>query len=128
MSTDNNTLSLCANCGKGEESSDSLKKCGTCKMVTYCMLSVKKPTGHNMKKECRKHVAKLHNDALFTQPPPLDECPICFLRVPILNLGKRYQTCCGKVICSGCIHAGAWWVQINCVHFADLLQLLQTTR
>jgi len=25
--------------------------------------------------------------------------------MPYLNTGYRYQSCCGKVICSGCIHA-----------------------
>jgi len=47
----------------------------------------------------------LSNQALFEQPPPEHgDCPICFLRIPTLESGYRYQTCCGKIICSGCIH------------------------
>ena len=42
---------------------------------------------------------------LFKQPPPLEDCPICFLRLPTLDTGRRYKSCCGKDICSGCIHA-----------------------
>ena len=42
---------------------------------------------------------------LFKQPPPLEDCPICFLRLPTLYTGRRYKSCCGKDICSGCIHA-----------------------
>ena len=48
---------------------------------------------------------KLHDEALFKQPPREEDCPICFLRVPILASGKRYNACCGKMICSGCIYA-----------------------
>ena len=42
---------------------------------------------------------------LFKQPPPKEDCPICFLPLPSLMTGRKYQTCCGKIICSGCIHA-----------------------
>ena len=41
----NNTLLTCANCGNGEESSDSLKKCGTCKMVKYEKIEMVVPYG-----------------------------------------------------------------------------------
>lgn len=34
-----------------------------------------------------------------------EECPICFLRIPYMQTGSKYKTCCGKVICSGCIYA-----------------------
>ena len=38
------------------------------------------------------------NLALFAQPPPEHrDCPICFLRIPTLESGYRYKSCCGKV-------------------------------
>ena len=46
-----------------------------------------------------------HEESLFKQPPPNEDCPICFLTLPSLRTGRKYQTCCGKIICSGCIHA-----------------------
>ena len=36
-----------------------------------------------------------------------EDCPICFLRLPSLHTGYKYMLCCGKVICSGCVHANA---------------------
>ena len=104
MSTDSNTLPLCANCGKGEEESISLKACTGCKMVKYCSRDCQKAHRSQHKKECRKRAAELHDEALFRQPPPREDCPICFLRLPSLETGRRYQSCCGKIICSGCIH------------------------
>ena len=47
------------------------------------------------------------DDDLFKQPPQNEDCPICFLRLPTLDTGRRYKSCCGKIICSGCIYAGA---------------------
>ena len=43
--------------------------------------------------------------ALFQQPPLNEDCPICFLTIPSMSTGSKYKTCCGKIICSGCIHA-----------------------
>ena len=108
MSLDDNDellLSTCANCGKGEEESGHLKKCGACMSVRYCSAACQKAHRLQHKKECRKRAAELHDEALFKQPPQKEECPICFLTLPSLHWGKRYQACCGKVICSGCIHA-----------------------
>jgi len=107
MSTDNND-NMCANCGKGEEGSVSLKACGACTSIRYCSNDCHCQKAHRSqhKKECRKRAAELHEEALFKQPPPRGDCPICFLRVPSLYTGQRYMTCCGKIICSGCIHAG----------------------
>ena len=45
------------------------------------------------------------DNALFKQPPLGEDCPICFLTLPSLMTGRKYETCCGKIICSGCIHA-----------------------
>ena len=103
MSTDNNDM--CANCGKGEEESAALKNCVACKMVKYCSRDCQKAHRSQHKKECRKRAAELRDEALFKQPPLAEDCPICFLRLPLLETGYRYQSCCGKIICSGCIHA-----------------------
>jgi len=49
---------------------------------------------------------KISDEELFKQPPPLyEDCPICFERMPILPTGSNHYACCGKIICSGCIHA-----------------------
>ena len=44
---------------------------------------------------------KEHDEKLFKQPPPNDDCPICFIQQPTLKSGTKYNDCCGKVICSG---------------------------
>ena len=44
----------------------------------------------------------ISDDELFKQPPPNEDCPICLLRLPQLELGSTYYPCCGKLICSGC--------------------------
>ena len=46
----------------------------------------------------------ISDEELFKQPPPKEDCPICFLRMPALETGYKYKACCGKAICSGCIH------------------------
>ena len=114
-STDIDT-SLCANCGK----EGATNTCNKCKMVKYCNAVCKKKHKSKHKKDCEEHrrcaaelheeemkrAAELHDEQLFKQPPMIDDdCPICFVRLPLLITGKRYQSCCGKVICSGCIHA-----------------------
>ena len=103
MNIDNNYI--CASCGKGEEESVSLKKCGACKMVKYCSGDCQKAHRSQHKNECRKRATELHDEALFKQPPQKEDCPICFLRLPTLVTGRKYNSCCGKIICSGCIHA-----------------------
>ena len=104
-STNNNNMSVCASCGKGEEESIGLKKCSGCMSIRYCSAACQQAHRSQHKKECRKRAAELHDEALFKQPPKDDDCPICFLTLPLLCTGKTYMTCCGKVICSGCIHA-----------------------
>ena len=111
-------LEVCANCGK--EGSD-LNICNKCKAATYCNAACKKKHRSKHKKDCEKRVAELreeelerkrrsaelHDIELFKQPPLPDDCPICMLPLPSLLTGKRYKSCCGKDICSGCIHAVA---------------------
>jgi len=97
--------------------------CNKCKMVKYCNAACKKKHRHKHKKQCEEYLrlaaeraAKLHDEMLFKQPPPTEEdCPICFLRIPTLHTGSTYKSCCGKVICSGCIHAPLYDNQGNIV-------------
>ena len=57
---------------------------------------------------------KISDEELFKQPPSLfGDCPICFERIPTLHTGSKYKTCCGKVICSGCVHAPVYDNQGN---------------
>ena len=79
----------------------------------YCNAACKKRHRHKHKKDCKEHLkqaaeraAKLHDEQLFKQPPPqFEDCPICFLRMPYLDSGRTYMSCCGKVLCTGCIYA-----------------------
>ena len=102
--------SICANCGK--VGSNVTNTCNKCKSVKYCNAACKKKHRHKHKKDCEEHqrlaaehAAKLQDEALFRQPPPVDDCPICFQRMPSIPTGSRYKSCCGKLICSGCIYA-----------------------
>ena len=37
---------------------------------------------------------EISDEDLFKQPPPEEDCPICFLRLPFLDpTGKKYSTC-----------------------------------
>ena len=111
MSTEDNSKNdissdICANCGKGEESTGSLKACTACKLVKYCNRECQIAHRSQHKKACRKRAKELHDENLFKQPPPEHgDCPICFLRLPTLDTGRRHMACCGKVICSGCAYA-----------------------
>ena len=104
-SIDNDIISLCANCGKGEESAGDLKSCTACKMVKYCNRDCQIAHRSQHKKACKKRAAELHDEKLFKQPPPAEDCPICMLLLPSLVTGSKYSACCGKRICSGCIYA-----------------------
>lgn len=98
-----NTAERCANCGK---EGGNLKACAACKLVKYCSRDCQIAHRKLHKKECRKRAAELRDIELFKHPPLLKEdCQICFLRVPNVKFGGRYKSCCGKTICSGCIHA-----------------------
>ena len=118
MSTNDNNVSVCSNCGK--EGGDINNICNKCNQVRYCNAACKKKHRHKHKKECEEYVrlaaeraAELHDKELFKQPPPLDDCPICFVQLPIVDTGRRYQSCCGKTICSGCSYAPVYDNQGN---------------
>ncbi|KAL7553304.1 hypothetical protein ACHAWF_016577, partial [Thalassiosira exigua] len=102
---------ICANCGKGngkgEEENVNLKACTACKMVKYCNRDCQIAHRPQHKKACKKRVTELHDEALFRQPPQNEDCPICYLPLPLVanNIGVSFKTCCGKRLCNGCIHA-----------------------
>ena len=101
---DDNIVSICANCGK--EGTDINNICNKCKQVKYCNAACKKKHRSKHKKHCERYLAELHDKELFKQPPPAEEdCPICFIRMPTFHTGSTYKSCCGKTICSGCVHA-----------------------
>ena len=110
----------CANCGKEGDNINNI--CNKCKQVKYCNAACKKKHRHKHKKECDEHqrlaakrAAELHDEKLFKQPPPEEDCPICFVRLPLHQKGSKYMACCGKKICSGCIHAPVYDNQGNIV-------------
>ena len=74
-------------------------------MVKYCNAACKKKHRSKHKKACERRVAELHDEALFKEHPPTDDCPICFLPLPIDGIQTMFQSCCGKLICCGCIYA-----------------------
>ena len=43
----------------------------------------------------------MHDEKLFEDPPPPEDCPICFLPLPGTNK-YCFRPCCGKIICDGC--------------------------
>ena len=113
MSTADDDVIVCANCGK--KGSDVTNICNKCKSVMYCNAVCKKKHRQKHKKECERRVSELHDEELFKQPPPKDDCPICFIRLPSLQSGSKYMSCCGKTICSGCCHAPVYDNQGNIV-------------
>jgi len=91
-------------CGKGEDTSCNLKACTACKMVKYCNRECQIAHRPQHKKECKKRAKELHDEKLFKQVET-EDCPICLLRMPFLPTGRKYMSCCGKEICSGCTYA-----------------------
>ena len=91
--------SICAACGKRDN--NEMNICNRCKMVKYCNAACKKKHRSKHKKKCDRRVAELYDEQLFKEVEA-EECPICFLP---LSGQRAFQTCCGKVICSGCMYA-----------------------
>ena len=95
-------VDACANCGKeGEEA--SMNACNKCDLVVYCNVLCKKRHRSKHKKKCEKRVAELYDKKLFKEPPPPEDCPICFLPLPLDAYKVIYKSCCGKDICNGCV-------------------------
>ena len=100
--TDN--ITSCAACGN-EGDSESMNTCNKCKMVHYCNAACKKKHKSKHKKKCDRRVAELYDEALFKEPPPREDCPICMLPLPLYVGQTEFKSCCGKSICGGCTYA-----------------------
>ena len=68
----------CAECGKEEGGVSSLKACTSCKLVKYCDATCQRNHWKKHKKQCKQRAAELRDEALFKDPPPKEDCPICF--------------------------------------------------
>ena len=77
---DDASARCCAECGK--EGSVSLKTCKACMSVRYCNASCQRKHWPKHKVPCKERAAKLRDEVLFKDPPPKEECPICFLPMP----------------------------------------------
>ena len=126
------TNSCCADCGV--EGGASLKICKPCMQVKYCNAECQRKHWARHKAACKLRAAELRDETLFKDPPPKEDCPICFLpmpekliscaslrpatisSVPINDFAianqelatepmEQYFSCCGKSICRGCIHS-----------------------
>ncbi len=106
MSADSESTVCCASCGKAEVDEIKLKKCA-CNLVKYCGVNCQKNHRSLHKRACKKRLAELRDDRLFTQPDGscYGECPICCLPLPIDMSKSTIRTCCSKIICNGCRRA-----------------------
>jgi len=95
-------ISKCAACGK-EGNSDNMNICNKCKSVKYCNAACKKKHRKKHKKACERRVAELHEEALFKEIET-EECPICMLPMPIDTYTSTFKSCCGKILCGGCMY------------------------
>ena len=98
------TVARCAECGEGGA---GLKTCNACKDVKYCSVTCQRRHWPSHKIECKQRAAKLHDESLFKQPPPKDDCSICFLPMPFENdadIVVCRHPCCGKIVCQGCAY------------------------
>src|SRR6056300_35399 len=95
---------VCANCGRAEVDDVKLKICTACKLVKYCSVECQKNHRPQHKKACKKRMAQIRDDRLFTQPEEsyLGECPICCIPLPLDASKYGLYSCCCKLICIGC--------------------------
>ena len=96
-------MTACAACGK-VGNSDDMNTCNKCKEVRYCNAACKKKHRSKHKKKCDRRAAELFDEKLFKEVEP-EECPICMLPIPHGANQISVESCCGKRICNGCIHA-----------------------
>lgn len=80
------TDTRCTGCGKG---GDALKPCNVCGLFTSTAAAsgeckLKHLTSHEL--ACKERAAELYDEKLFAEPPPKEDCPVCFLPMPLCSL------------------------------------------
>jgi hypothetical protein len=73
----------CAECGGAEGGVISLKACTSCMVVKYCNANCQRNHWKKHKKVCKLRAAEIRDEALFKDDPTKEECPICFLPMPV---------------------------------------------
>lgn len=91
----------CAACGKVDS---ALKSCNACKLVKYCGVDCQVAHRSKHKKACKKRATELFDEKLFEMPPRRKDCVICYVQLPLID-ETVHQSCCGKIICFGCVHS-----------------------
>ena len=124
----------CADSGIVAGEGVSLKACMSCKLVKYCNAKCQRNHWPKHKKECKQRAAEIRDEALFKDPPAKEDCPICFIPMPVKLIAcmtlppatissvpirdyaeaneelatenmEQYYPCCGKTICGGCVYS-----------------------
>mmetsp|Transcript_14258 Transcript_14258/g.32304 ORF Transcript_14258/g.32304 Transcript_14258/m.32304 type:complete len:311 (+) Transcript_14258:101-1033(+) len=100
---------VCANCGREGGDGTKLKSCRACLLVEYCSVDCQKAHRKQHKRACKKRVAELKDEQLYSrghERPEGDFCPICTLPIPIpMYEHSVLEFCCMKRICDGCNYA-----------------------
>ena len=99
------TTTMCAACGKEEDkdNNNTLKFCNGCKLVKYCNRDCQVAHRPMHKRTCKQRAAEIYDEQLFKEVER-EDCPICFLLLPLDNQETSFKLCCGKLICRGCIY------------------------
>ena len=99
----------CAACGIAEIDDIKLMPCDGCDLVRYCSDDCKNNHKLEHGEACKKRAAELRDELLFKQPESthLGDCPICCVPIALDPAKSGTNTCCGKVLCHGCIIANA---------------------
>ncbi len=108
MSAKSDEDEVCACCGIAAVDDVKLEECnGGCDLVKYCSDKCCDNHREQHDEECKKRKAELHDKELFEQPDKtcFEECPLCFLPMPMDPKKSRFYSCCCKMVCTGCEYA-----------------------
>ena len=78
---------------------------GECKLIYGISIRAFDTPPFNTISESLEQLSLGDDESLFETPPPMPDCPICFLPLPIEDDAYKNKICCGKTICIGCIEA-----------------------
>jgi len=97
---------VCANCGREGGDGTKLKSCRACLLVEYCSVDCQKAHRKDHKAACKKRVAELKDEQLYSQGHERvedDFCPIYTLPIPLpMEKHASLNVCCMKKVCNGC--------------------------